>query len=286
MVSGSSGISASGEAGHPLAQRRQEPRRLENLWDQALVEQDRVGDQAHRHAVVGQVRDVDLDRIAGPELALLDDPQVGARARRAREPPDEPGVAHPQPELEARQPRLYDLEQCGPDAPALPQERLRDREALGRQVLAERSGPELAAELGLPARGLLGAVRVDRLVRPAVHAAVGLVVAVDVHPAHGDASLDGRLPDRGRDGALSGADRSGPPDVDTQDARHGKAQASATARAPAASRMSCAVSAGCETPTTCEAPAISTTRWASARSAMMRCAPTGMLWSSSPKMNQ
>lgn len=43
---------------------------------------------------------------------------------------------------------------------------------------------------------------------------------------------------------------------------------------------------GCETPTTCEAPAISTVRLAPARSAMSRCAPAGMLRSSSPKINQ
>lgn len=60
----------------------------------------------------------------------------------------------------------------------------------------------------------------------------------------------------------------------------------AIAPAPAASSTSPAVSAACEMPTTCEAPAISTVRFAPARSAMIRCAPAGMLWSSSPKMNQ
>ena len=50
--------------------------------------------------------------------------------------------------------------------------------------------------------------------------------------------------------------------------------------------MSSAVSAARETPTAWDAPAISTVRLAPARSAMMRCAPAGMLWSLLPKMNQ
>ena len=47
--------------------------RVERPGDEAVVEEDRVGDQAHRDAVVGQRSDVDLDDIADAELALLDD---------------------------------------------------------------------------------------------------------------------------------------------------------------------------------------------------------------------
>ena len=58
------------------------------------------------------------------------------------------------------------------------------------------------------------------------------------------------------------------------------------ASARAASRMTSAVADGCETPTTWDEPAISTARLGPARSAMMRCAPTEMLRSWSPKTNQ
>ena len=127
-------------------------------------------------------------------------------------------VAHPQAELEAREPRLDDLEQRRPDPPALADERARDVDALGGQVLAERGGAERAAELVLPAPDLLDRVRVDRLVRAAVHGPVGLVVAVEVDAADGDAARDRVLPDRGLDHAPPAVDRARAPDVDADDA--------------------------------------------------------------------
>ena len=47
-----------------------------------------------------------------------------------------------------------------------------------------------------------------------------------------------------------------------------------------------ATSSAWEMPTTWDAPGISTVRRAPARSAMIWCAPAGMLWSSSPNTNQ
>ena len=75
-------------------------------------------------------RDVDLDRIAGAEVALLDDLQVGARARGQGEALEEGRVAHLQAELEAGQPRLDDLEQRGADPPALAEDGAGDIDAL------------------------------------------------------------------------------------------------------------------------------------------------------------
>ena len=61
-----------------------------------------------------------LGCLSGLALALLG---VGAGTRRLPEPPDEPRVGHAQAQLEARQPRLDDLEQRRPDPPALPDKR-------------------------------------------------------------------------------------------------------------------------------------------------------------------
>ena len=73
-----------------------------------VVDQDRVGDQRERDAVVGARDDVDL--VAGLQLALGDDPQVGAGPARLGEALDHLQVAEAQPELRARQARLADLE--------------------------------------------------------------------------------------------------------------------------------------------------------------------------------
>jgi hypothetical protein len=63
-------------------------------------------------------------------------------------------------------------------------------------------------------------------------------------------------------------------------------QAAPVLRERAASTIISAVSSACETPTAWDAPGISRVRFAFARSAMIRWAPTGMFRSWSPKMNQ
>src|SRR4051794_1034423 len=202
----------------PLAQRREQLRGLEDLRDQRVVEHDGVGDEAHGDGVVRQRVDLHLDAVAGAELALLEDLEVGAGARGLAEASDEGGILHPQPELEARQPGLDDLQQRRPDAPALAEQRARDVEPLDGEVLAERAGPQVAAELRLPRARLLDGVRVDRLVGTAVHGAVRLVVAVEVHAPPRDAAVDRVFPDGGADRAPAGGDGARAPDVDRQDA--------------------------------------------------------------------
>ena len=82
---------------------------------------------------------------------------------------------------------------------------------------AERRGPSSAAHHA----DLLDRVGVDRLVGAAVHAAVGLVVAVEV-----DAARRATRPSTGvfqiavLDGPPPGVDRARAPDVDAHDARH------------------------------------------------------------------
>src|SRR3990172_11072477 len=137
----------------------------------------------------------DMDGVARGEDSLADDPQVGARPSRFREFPWERGVLHLHAELPAGRSRLRDLEERGSNLPALADEGARDVDSGGRQVLAERRKLEGASELAFPPSNILDGVAVDRFVGAPMDFAVGLVVALEVHAAGSDWSLDGRLPD-------------------------------------------------------------------------------------------
>src|SRR3954470_9137581 len=170
---------------------------------------DRHGPRDHRDrdAVVGAAGDLDL--VARADLALAHDAQVRAGPLRPREALEHLRVAEAQAELEARKARLADLELDRAEPPALADQRPAHVDALDREVLAERPRTEPDAELALPPRRVLARVRVDRLVGAAVDAAVGLVVAGDVHALDADAAAaDRRLADRALHGAATAqADR-------------------------------------------------------------------------------
>jgi hypothetical protein len=157
--------------------------------------------------------------VAGPELALGEDAQVGAGTAGVREQLDHLRVAEPQAELEARLPGLADLELDGPDPPALADHGICDIDALEREVLAEHARPEVTGQPRRPPGGVLGGIRVDRLVGAAVDAPVGLVIAIDVHARDPDAAVHRRLADRAHDGpAAPHADLLGAADVEGHDA--------------------------------------------------------------------
>src|SRR4051812_36401537 len=182
---------------------------------------DRHGPRDHRDrdAVVGAAGDLDL--VAGADLALAHDAQVRARSLRPCEALEHLRVAEAQAELEARKARLADLELDRAEPPALADQRPAHVDARDREVLAERARPELDAELALPPRGVLARVRVDRLVRAAVDAAVGLVVAGEVHALDPHAVVDRRLADRALHGpAAALADRLRAADVDGEQGGH------------------------------------------------------------------
>ena len=84
------------------------------------------------------------------------------------------------------------------DQPPLADDRIRHRDTPRGQVLPERGLAEIAAEFTLPRLHFFIGVGVDRLVGSAVHRSVGLVIAVEVDPAHRDPALDPLLPDRGQ----------------------------------------------------------------------------------------
>ena len=66
-----------------------------------------------------------------------------------------------------------------------------------RKVLAEVRGLERASERRAPPFGILGRVRVNRLVLAAVDAGIRLAVAVEVEASNGDGTVHRRLEDRG-----------------------------------------------------------------------------------------
>jgi hypothetical protein len=140
-----------------------------------------VGD---RNGVVGAAED--LDGVAGFDLALLDDPQVRAGAARGREALDEVTDLPEAREGPARDPRSGDLEGGAADAPAFAGQGPGHREARHGQVLAELARAQVMAELALPELGVLPAVRVHRLVLPAV----APDQAVHVFPQPVDVHLD------------------------------------------------------------------------------------------------
>jgi hypothetical protein len=159
-----------------------------------------------------------VNLVARAELARGNDAKVGAGTTGAREQPDHLRVAEPQAELEARLPRLADLELDGPDRPALADHGAGDVDAREREVLAEGAGLERAAEPSGPPGGVLGCVGVDGLVGTAVDAPVGLVVAVDVDAGDPDTMVDRRLPDRAHHRPpVPDADLPGATDVDGQE---------------------------------------------------------------------
>src|SRR4051812_611958 len=174
----------------------------------------------HGHLVEGPLDH--LDRVAGSQLALLDDAEVGARPLGAGEALDEQRVAHALGELPARDPRRGDLERRRADRPALADQRAVHVDAAGGEVLAPVAWSERPTELGLPPLGVLGGIGIDGLVGAAVHAAVGLVVAIDVHAANGYPAAQRLLPDRAGGGLAVALDRARLADVHRFDrwARH------------------------------------------------------------------
>jgi len=89
----------------------------------------------------------DLGRVAGGDLALGQDAQVRPGPPGGGEAGREPLAAHPDPQLEAGDPRLGDLEQGPPDPPALPHQGVADVDPAQGQVLPEGPRPQLEGQL-------------------------------------------------------------------------------------------------------------------------------------------
>ena len=159
-------------------------------------------------------------------------------------------VVHADPELVARDPRLADLEDGGPDRPALADRRGSEIDPRGREVLTECAGFDRPIELGGPPGQVFRGVGIDGLVRATVDGSVGLGVAGEIHAADRDRTSDGRLPDGRPDGLATKADRPDTTDIDRGDGGR---------RADGRDAIGC----GCGHPTAAESSIVAgATRWA------------------------
>ena len=167
-------------------------------------------------------RESDLDLVAGAELALGDDPQVGARPARLGEALDHrAGRRSAMPSFE------HGSRGWQTSSSTVP---IRQRSPITAPVTSTPSvvrfspnipGGDVAAELLRPPRRVLARVRVDRLVGTAVDAPVGLVVAGEVDALDAHAALDRRLADRAHQRpAAADRDLLRPADVDGDEAGH------------------------------------------------------------------
>ena len=166
-------------------------------------------DAAHRHLEPGQVANVadqEPEALVWHKLAQLvdvlgktrridesldDDSEVRPGAQRFREMPDETPVLHPDAKPPAGHARLRYLEDAGPNLPALADERLVHLHPFRCEVLAELPGLQRSAHFPFPPSGVFDRIGVHGLVRPSVRFPIRLVVALEIHPAGGDATDDG-----------------------------------------------------------------------------------------------
>jgi hypothetical protein len=141
------------------------------------------------------------DVVAGPHVALGDDPEVEARTMLGDKEIRHFRFAQAHANPKARDTRLGDLEFGVTDAVAIADADLVVGEPGHGEVLAEVAGFQVVAtQIRLPEVIRLGLVHHDSALLAAVAAEVALAVAVKVEAAHHDGSLDRGLPYPGVDG--------------------------------------------------------------------------------------
>src|SRR5213592_1241709 len=125
-----------------------------------------------------------------------------------------PIIVHTDAEPPAGHAGFGDLEQRGPDLPALADERPVHVEPLRGQVLAELRDRQRSAELALPPPRIFDRIGVDGLVDASVRLPVSLIVALEIHASGGNPTDDRRLPDGAPNLAAVELEGTRPPDVD------------------------------------------------------------------------
>src|SRR5581483_6810998 len=181
----------------PRAPVRRERVGGQQLDEPATIPEVCLDEQANRHSVSGSVDD--LDGVTGANLTRFYDPQVRPAPARRRKALQEPWLAHPDPELETREPRLGHLEQRRPYPPALADLGGAEVDPNHGEVLTERTRRErLGAQLDAPPFVVLMRLRIHGSVGPAVTRAIGLIVAIEIHTPQGHAPCYRVLPDRSR----------------------------------------------------------------------------------------
>lgn len=122
--------------------------------------------------------------------------QVCPRTQCLSKTPREVLVVHPYGETPTRHTRLRHLENSRPDLPALPHACVVDVESFGGKVLTKFAKLEQTTELLFPPPKVLYCVGVDCFVSASVHAAIRLVVSIEIYASDCHTAFDRRLPDR------------------------------------------------------------------------------------------
>jgi len=131
------------------------------------------------------------DLVSGAHTPLDDDSQVSARSHRLGEAARKGPIIHPNSKSPARDPRLGNLKDSGPDLPTLSDERVVHLDAFRREVFAKLAVGKRSADLLFPPPGVFDGVCVDRFIGPPMCFSIRLVVSVEIYPSSGD-------PDGGR----------------------------------------------------------------------------------------
>src|SRR6266478_2876740 len=171
---------------------RKQPRHLITI---ARIDAKDISDG---EVVIGLLHDPDL--VSAPHIALDDDSEIAAGSQRLAEAAGKRFVVHPDSEPPARDSRLGNLEDRGPDPPTFAYERVVELHPFRGQVLSELAVRERAADLPLPPALVLQRIRIDGLVEAAVCLEIRLAIAREIDTASRDPSAHRRFPDR----ALSG----------------------------------------------------------------------------------
>jgi hypothetical protein len=160
----------------------------------------------------GALRQVDPDRVAAAHGASFDNSQVHAGPARSSELARELVITHPYPELETRLAGLRDLQDGRSCVPPVSDVGVVQVNSYGGEVLSEGPGGQRASAR-FPPVVVLDGIGVHRLVGPAMDAAVGLVVAGEVHSFDADRAVHRFLPNGRGHRTVAPCDSSRAPDI-------------------------------------------------------------------------
>ena len=207
------------ERGAPAgAQRRNAQRPLKPALVAPGQIQQRIG-LGDGHAF-GTGQDLD-DRVAGLDLALLEDAEVKARPVMRDDQRGHLRVVHPDAEAIAGHPRLRHLEQRAADPVMIADAHLRVGQAVDREILAELAVDEVvAAKLSLPVEIRFNLIDEDCAMLAAMAGEIALAIPVEVEPPRHATALHRRFPDAGVDSLALPRDVARETDIDRKQARH------------------------------------------------------------------
>src|SRR5271156_6538092 len=169
-----------------------------------------LGD-GHAFGTIGEL----VDAVAGPDVALLDDPEIESRTPVGHQEGRHLGIVEAQPDPVAGEAGLRDLENPVADAVAVADAVFIVGQPLDRQVLSEYPGRQVGApELQRPIAVRVELIHHDGPLLAAMPGEIALAVAREVEATRDDASDDGRLPNRGADDLATPRDVTRQPDID------------------------------------------------------------------------